>query len=305
MNRRNLFARALLFCCGSVPFLARSAIGWFLGYSFGLLPTRERRIAQLQLQVFLQTRQAARLTRRAFANAGRTLLESMNLSPALKSSRYTITPHGWDNVAPLLASSRPVVALTAHTGNWDLLGAYVIAQGVQVTTIGREARNHFAQSLLAGIRKQYGIQTIWRSDKGAIKQLTSQLKQGNTIAALIDQDTRVKSTFNPFFGRPAKTPSSLVALGRRHNALFISAFIFRTGWRTFSLFIEPFTDEASEEEVLNLYNVRLEQYIRLYPDQWVWFHKRWRTETNGNTLSSSQYLSFLEKQLTQSDDVRY
>jgi hypothetical protein len=161
------------------------------------------------------------------------------------------------------------------------------------------------RSLLAGIREQYGIHTIWRSDKGAIKQLTSQLKQGNIIAALIDQDTRVKSTFTPFFGRPAKTPSSLVALGRRHNALFISAFIFRTGWRTFSLFIEPFTDEASEEEILNLYNARLEQYIRLYPDQWVWFHKRWRTETNGNTLSSSQYLSFLEKQLTQSDDVRY
>lgn len=304
MVTKDLFTRALLVVCGSIPFLARSAIGWVLGYCFGLLHTRERRIAQLQLQVFLQQRQTTRLTKRAFANAGRTLLESMNLSPALMNSRYTITPHGWNTIAPLISSPRPVVALTAHTGNWDLLGAYVVAQGVQVTTIGREARNRFAQSLLAAIRAQYGIHTIWRSDKAAIKRLTTELKHGNTIAALIDQDTRVKSIFSPFFGRPAKTPSSLIALGKRYDAHFVSAFIFRTGLRTFSLYIEPFAEGSSEEEILKLYNARLEQYIRLYPDQWVWFHKRWRTLENGDTLSSSQYLSFLEKQLTQSKHLR-
>lgn len=299
MTTRDVVAKNVLQIFGSLPFIVRGTIGWILGYCFGFFPSRERRIAQLQLRVLMRDRNAGRTTRRAFANAGRTILESLNLSPALKSSKYTITPHGWDAVKPLLSSSRPIIALTAHTGNWDLLGAYVVAQGVHVTTIGREARSRLAQSILAAIRKRYGIHTIWRSDKSAIKRLAAELKNGNTIAALIDQDTRVKSEFAPFFGLPAKTPSSLVSLGKRYDAYFVSAFIFRTGWREFSLFIEPFAEEASEVEILKMYNARLEQYIREYPEQWVWFHKRWRSRMNGDTLSSSRYLTFLEKQLTQ------
>jgi KDO2-lipid IV(A) lauroyltransferase len=114
---------------------------------------------------------------------------------------------------------------------------------------------------------------------------------------LIDQDTKVESIPVSFFGQAAKTPVSLITLGKKSNARFVSAFLFRTGWFRFTVFVEQIPDGTTEEDILRVYNERLEQYIRRYPDQWVWFHKRWRTTPQGVTLSSKEYAAVLEARI--------
>lgn len=272
-----------------VPFSLRSVTGWYLGYLVGLLPLRERTFTWLQLKVFLPEESTRRITPRVFANAGRTLLESINVRPFLKRSHGRITCDSWSAVQRWVVDSRPVVCLTAHTGNWDLLAAWVIAQGIPLTTIGREARKRSAQVVLRALREGYGIETIWRSDRSGLKRLIACLKERRVLAALIDQDTRVESICVPFFGAPAKTPVSLIDLGRKMNARFVTAFIFRTGWLRFSVFIEEIPDSSTSAQILTIYNERLETLIRRFPDQWVWFHKRWRSATDGITLSSREY----------------
>lgn len=284
---------------GAVPFAIRSSLGWSLGYIVGLLPIRERRFTLLQLKAFLPAVSAARLTPLVFANAGRTILESLRLKPVLTESLlHNIKCPAWSSVESWLKNDRPIVALTAHTGNWDLLAAYVIARGIPLTTIGREARNPSAQAVLRSIREGYGIETIWRSDKKGLKRLMSCLKERRVIAALIDQDTRVDSVMVPFFGTPAKTPVSLISLGKKYNARFVSAFLFRTGYQAFEVHVEEFPDSLNEEQLLTEYNSRLESLIRKYPDQWVWFHKRWRTRYDGYTLSSREYKEILEARIS-------
>jgi KDO2-lipid IV(A) lauroyltransferase len=181
------------------------------------------------------------------------------------------------------------------------LAAYVISKGIPLTTIGREARNPTAQALLRAIREGYGIETIWRSDRSGLKRLLSCLKERRVVAALIDQDTRVESISVPFFGRSAKTPVSLITMGRKMNARFVTAFLFREGLTKYHVYVEELCEDSSDLEVLTSYNRRLEQYIRRYPSQWVWFHKRWRTKPDGVTLSSRQYRQELEQALSCSE----
>lgn len=293
------FMVGLVAAIGRIPFSLRSALGWSLGYLVGLFPLRERSIAKLQLQVFLPEANADRLTPRVFANAGRTLFESLRLSPILRVRASRITCEAWPTITSWLSSDRPIVALTAHTGNWDLLAGYMIAQGIPLTTIGKEARNPTAQKVLSSIRDGYGIETIWRSDRSGVKRLLQCLKERRTIAALIDQDTRVESAMIPFFGTPAKTPSSLVALGRKANARFVSAFMFRTGFMRYTVFVEELPSSLDDAALLAEYHRHLEQLVRRYPDQWVWFHKRWRTQLDGRTLSTREYLAELRKRLAE------
>ena len=280
-----------------LPVGLRSAFGGVVGFLVGLLPLRERRFALLQLRVFLPEVSARAITPRVFANVGRTLMESLRLQPLLTRHATRIRCDSWDSVERWLASDRPIICLTAHTGNWDLLAAYVIARGVPLTTIGREARNPAAQAILRSIREGYGIETIWRSDRNGLKRLVQCIRSRRVVAALIDQDTRVESIQVPFFGTGAKTPVSLITLGKKMDARFVTAFLFRTGWMRYSVFIEEITQDHDELAILSAYHTSLERLIRSYPEQWVWFHKRWRSSKEGKTLSSREYAAMLEERL--------
>jgi len=277
-----------------LPFSVRSHLGWILGFVAGLIPTRELRVTRLQLMRFLNLKRPGPISRRVFAHAGRYMFQVLDLKPLLQPGTSQISCKNWSQLQGWLSQDRPVVVLTAHTGNWDLLAAYAIARGIRVTTIGREARSPVAQQLLESIRDSYGVETIWRSDRSGLKRIVSCLREpGRVLAALIDQDTRVESVYVPFFGTPAKTPSSLVTLGKKLNALFVTTFIFQTGLNEFEIFADQIDEGYDTHEILTEYHKRLEALIHHYPDQWVWFHKRWRSQADSETMGTTQYLEWL------------
>ncbi|MCB0320802.1 MAG: lysophospholipid acyltransferase family protein, partial [Bdellovibrionales bacterium] len=194
----------------------------------------------------------------------------------------------------IIESHSPCIALTAHTGNWELMAAYFASLGIRVVTIGRVTRNRFAHRLVSTLREHYGVHTVWRSGLQGHREIVKILKSGGTIAALIDQDTHVSSVNSTFFGNFARTPSSLIELGLRHNASFVTAFNFRQPNNTFLVRVEEL-HERTVEGLVNSYNSRLEEYIRQFPGQWVWFHKRWRSLPSGERLSSSAYEEWLQQ----------
>ena len=289
---------------GFLPLSLRSALGRAMGFIFAMLPTRERTIARLQIEHFIGAERAPSLVREVFAGIGQTLFESFNLRPFLSHQNTYISSDDWPEAERLLAKKRGIVALTAHTGNWDLLAAYMVSRGIELCAVGREARNPTLQEILLTLRNQYGIQTIWRSDKKGIKEIIARLKGGQVVAALIDQDTRVKSEFSPFFGHPAATPSALVRLAKEQNFLLATAFIFRTGFNKYRVFMQPLAENLTLKETLDEYNRRLEGMLRRYPSQWVWFHKRWRTMPGGKRMSSKEYIEYLKLLLKKSAAIR-
>jgi KDO2-lipid IV(A) lauroyltransferase len=300
---RTLTSRALLALMrtvGLLPISARSALGGAVGNLVGRLPLREARIAASQLQAFLPEASPSTVVPKIFENVGRSMMESLNLQPFLKPPFTHISCPQWDAILRWTKEDRPIIALTAHTGNWDLLAAYTIARGIPLATVGKEARNPNVQVALRSMREAYGIDTIWRSDRSGIKRIVGCFKERRVMAALIDQDTRVDSVFVPFLGTPAKTPSALVDLGKRYNARFVSAFIIRTKGTHFEIHTEELDSSKSTEEILAEYHRNLERLIRERPDQWVWIHKRWRSDPSGTTLGTRDYLKKLEGAITSS-----
>ncbi|MEY4667515.1 MAG: hypothetical protein RL518_214 [Pseudomonadota bacterium] len=302
-QRSTLAGRALLGCMkaiGLLPLSVRSALGGVVGNLIGRLPLREARIASLQLQAFLPDAPPSETVPKIFENVGRSMMESLNLQPFLKAPFPFISCPEWDTIVQWTKEDRPIIALTAHTGNWDLLAAYTIARGIPLSTVGKEARNESVQTALRSMREAYGIDTIWRSDRSGVKRIINCFKERRVMAALIDQDTRVDSAFVPFFGTPAKTPSALVDLGKRFNARFVSAFIIRTSGTHFEIHTAELDASRGAEEILAEYHRNLEQLIRLHPDQWVWIHKRWRSDPSGTTLGTKDYLRALEAKISSS-----
>jgi KDO2-lipid IV(A) lauroyltransferase len=282
---------------GLLPIAVRSGVGAALGSIAGRIPTREAKIASLQLQAFLPESRPSEVVPRLFSNVGRSMLESLNLKPYLREPFRNISCPQWDTILSWTQEDRPIIALTAHTGNWDLLAAYTIARGIPLATVGKEARNPHVQNALRAMREAYGIETIWRSDKSGIKRIVSCFKERRVMAALIDQDTRVDSLFIPFFGTPAKTPSALVDLGKRYNARFVSAFMVRVKGDKFEIHVRELDASQDTSGILTQYHHHLEEIIRAHPDQWVWFHKRWRTDPSGTTLGTKDYLKSLERKI--------
>ena len=291
---------ALLKVIGALPISLRSAVGGSLGSIVGRLPLREVTIASLQMQAFLPEVSASATVPRVCAHVGRSMLESLNLKPLLHAPFHNISCPDWDTIIGWTKEDRPIIALTAHTGNWDLLAAYAIARGVPISTVGKEARNPNVHVVLRSMREAYGIDTVWRSDRSGVKRIVSCFKERRVMAALIDQDTRVDSVFVPFFGTPAKTPSALIELGKRFNARFVTAFIVRTKGTKFEIQTRELDDSQSVEGILTQYHHHLEQVIRANPDQWVWFHKRWRSTPSGTTLSTKEYLTMLREKIASS-----
>jgi KDO2-lipid IV(A) lauroyltransferase len=288
---------SLLATIGRLPISARSAIGGAIGHLVGRLPLREARIASLQVQAFLPGASPSEIVPKVFENVGRSMMESLNLKPLLNPPFKNISCPQWDTITQWTKEDRPIIALTAHTGNWDLLAAYTIARGIPLATVGKEARNPSVQVALRSMREAYGIDTIWRSDKSGIKRIIGCFKERRVMAALIDQDTRVDSVYVPYFGALAKTPSALVDLGKRFNARLVSAFIVRTKGTHFEIHVEELDGSKSTEEILAQYHRNLERLVREHPDQWVWIHKRWRSDPSGTTLGTKDYLTMLERKI--------
>ncbi len=199
-------------------------------------------------------------------------------------------------VQEIVSSGEPCVALTAHTGNWELMAAYMVSLGVPLRTVARPARGAFSHALLRVLREKWGVKSLWRAG-GISLGIPRSLRDGETLAALIDQDTRVKGEFSSFFGTPAKTPSTLIRLGKKKGARFVTAFNVRREDGTFLIRIEEIPAKLSTEAMLDLYHERLETLLREHPSQWVWFHKRWRSLESGERLSGKEYKEKLRKQV--------
>jgi KDO2-lipid IV(A) lauroyltransferase len=267
-----------------------------VGWCIGALPLRETRIAKLQFQLLTPGKEnPASATRKIFGHCAATVLESCAIEPILSENPSCISCSDWEMVNSLLSNGKGLIALTGHYGNWELLAAYVAAQNIPLTVIGRKARQSQFHTEIARIRETYGVKTVWRDNASLAREIISDLKKGHVVAALIDQDTDVQSAFVPFFGIPASTPSSLVRLAIRNGTPIVAAFLRRNNDYTFSVKITELINNGSTEEILLQYHQLLEKEILTDPHQWVWFHKRWRTTPGEGKRSSGLYLQWLKE----------
>lgn len=280
---------------GLIPFRIRSNFGAAVGYLFALFPTRDRTIAEMQIKCFLKPANPRKIVREVYSNMGRTFFECLDIKELLKNPDKYIHFPAWPDTEKLLSENRGLVALSAHIGNWDAMGVYFADKQVPLLAVAKQMRNPNIHFILEKLRNSFGFRTLWRASKRGVREILNALEAGQAVAVLIDQDTRVESIAVPFFKVDVSTPSTIIELGKKADALFASVFVVRNADNKFEILFRQIPADLPVPEILKLYNQHLEELIRVYPSQWAWVHKRWRTLPSGIRLGGVEYLSFLKE----------
>lgn len=186
---------------------------------------------------------------------------------------------GWEQVEAAKARGAPIVILTGHCGNWEVLAAVINGRGLNMRVAAREVDSPELNRWIVTLRSRFGTETIERGAAGAARKLLATLREGGALGMLIDQDTRVEGVWVPFFGRPAYTPVGAAKIALKLGAAVVPAFIERRADGShLARFAPPLTLPADATAATARMTAAIEAQVRAVPEQWVWWHKRWRRQ---------------------------
>lgn len=179
---------------------------------------------------------------------------------------------------PVLIQPNSII-LTAHIGNWELLAQRLVLEGYKIAAIVRPLRNKFIEYKVKKLREKLGGKVFYPHQ---LKEVINWLKSGGIIYILPDQHIIEGSIKVNFLGRPAYTTPVARLLNKRLKSKILPMFCINKG-NYYEVFIEqeyipedlPDIRSDLEYNTLKL-NEIIEKYIRNYPSQWMWLHRRWK-----------------------------
>lgn len=178
-----------------------------------------------------------------------------------------------------IESGRPVIFITAHQSNWELLALAISAKYQPLTGVGRPLKQPWLNSILQNAREQFGGKMI---DKhGAMRKMVKAVKEKRLLGLLVDQS--LEGVEVDFFNKKTLHTTSAAILARKFNAIVIPAFITRIGFERYrATFYTPIEVEKTDNEARDILNhtqkqaAITEQVIRQSPAEWLWIHRRWK-----------------------------
>jgi KDO2-lipid IV(A) lauroyltransferase len=262
-------------------------VGDVLGDFYAALGGRRREIIDFNLRLGYpeksddERRQLRRAVTRHFGRSTLEAIRIQRLRPEELLAAVDIS--GWEHVERALSLDRGAFFLTAHLGMWEVGGLVI---GLQVEgglgVINRPLDNPLLEVELARLRGLYGNTVFGK--RNVLREMLTQLKRGGGVGILIDQRVREDEGVEvPFFGHPAWTHSILARMTRKTGAPVIPVFALRAKPGHYAmryeepLLIEDLSEAEREIEPLTgRYLAVLETAIRKDPDQWLWYHDRWK-----------------------------
>ena len=178
----------------------------------------------------------------------------------------------------IIIDKKPVIFVSGHFNNFELMAMYLEKSGVDLATIYRPLNNNFLNPLMERIRNKYICKKQIKKGISGTKKVLKYFKNGTSIALMIDQRVSEGISCN-FFGRKALTTTIPAQFVKKFNCKVVPIYIQREQADNFKLEIlrpiEFSKDETIELITLNLNQV-LENLIKRNPDQWIWSHNRWK-----------------------------
>lgn len=282
--------KLLKFCSSLIcmlPYRVVLALGKGLGCLYYRIAGRQRRRALEQMQecLHISAAQAEPIIRSLFTKLGQTFIEVMYM-PALNAgniSKY-VTIENRQHLVEALKQGKGVVFLTAHIGNWEWLGASLSMDGFPMTTVIKRQPNEQYTRILNEYRQMVGLE-IFSSGSTELVSAAKALKKGKVLGFLSDQDGGRDGLFIEFLGKMASTPKGAAIFAKRFGSPVVPSFIVRRPEGGHRVIIgEPlyYQDTGNEEKDVTDLTLRMtrtiEAAIKEYPDEWLWFQRRWNTK---------------------------
>jgi Kdo2-lipid IVA lauroyltransferase/acyltransferase len=185
------------------------------------------------------------------------------------------------------AAGRGVIFVTPHLGNWEMLAFGMSAIVGPIAYLARPLDNPLLDRYTSRVRSRFGNRPINKRD--SVLEGLAILDAGGNLGLLADVNTLQRDgVFVPFFGHLACTTRSVAMLALRTNALIVPICCV---WDTnrYRILIGELVEAVrtasyAKKNIIDttaLYTAEIEKFIRAYPGQWIWIHRRWKTRPSG------------------------
>jgi len=293
-NKSELLAvRSLLGAIGALPLETSVRFGKSLGKFLGALFPKLQKTARRNLEIALPELSEAerkKIIRGTFESLGRHLgFVSHFKRFRHEDVRNLIEVVGKEeNFDPAHESGKGVLFFTGHFGSWEVFNLLPPAFGYGMNILVRRIDNPLVEDYVDNFRTRFGSITLDKTKSA--RRMFRVLENGELLGILADLNVQEKEgIFVDFFGIPASTTTSIAKLALKTGAAVLPAFaVWEEAKQKYVVYLEPPVDyektENPEEDIKKLTqditNV-VEKYVRLYPEQWLWIHKRWNTRPAG------------------------
>ena len=277
---------------GLLPRPLARAIGITLGLTVYAVHRRLRATGLRNLTLAfpeMPVHERRRIVRGQFISLGRQLAEVCLFPRCTRENISSVVVyHGFENFQRAYARGKGVLFLTGHLGAWELSAFAHSLQGHPLSIVMRSLDNPYIDALLQRYRTMHGNRTVDKDD--FVRGLLSAMKAGETVGILMDTNmTPPQGVFVDFFGIPACTASGLARIALHTHAAVVPGFtVWDSKLRKYILRFDPAlelirTGDDQTDIIANTakFTKVIEDFIRLYPDQWLWVHRRWKTRPPG------------------------
>lgn len=257
-----------------------------LGYRFAF---KQKKIALESLKVAFgqekSRQEIVAIAKDCFNQMANSAVELLYLMGRPQILKIRVRFKNEDYLKAALDKGKGVILVSAHFGNFPLLLARLRLEGYPVAGIMRPMRNLLVERIFMRQRNRLGIKTIYSQPRSVCVESTIKSLRNNEIVFIpLDQNFGTGGVFVDFFGRKAATATGPVVLAQRTKASIVPCFIVREQDNTHTIIFEPEIKlqikENSQSTILANVQVLteiIEDYIRKYPAQWGWIHRRWKS----------------------------
>jgi KDO2-lipid IV(A) lauroyltransferase len=195
---------------------------------------------------------------------------------------------GEENFLEARETGRGILFFTGHFGSWEVFNLLPPAFGYEMNILVRRIDNPLVEEFVDKMRTRFGSVTL--DKKKAVRKMFQILKNGGLLGILADLNVQEREgIFVDFFGVPASTTTSIAKLAFMTNAIVLPAFaVWKETKQKYVVYLEPPIEyEETDDYERNVKNLTqkitatVEKYVRKYPEQWLWIHKRWNTRPKG------------------------
>ena len=283
---------AVASCLGRMPRGVARVLSGCIAFGVYWCLGRLRRVGMRNLELALpelscETRTG--ILRRVYVHLGWQLVEFCRMTRYTpENTRGWIRTEGLEHYLEAQARGKGVLVLTGHLGAWELSSFYHSLMGHPMGMLIRRLDNRRLDEYVNRIRSMHGNFILSKDDFG--RGLLTAMRTGATVGMLIDTNmTPPRGEFVKFFGTDACTGTGLAHVARNTGATVLPGFmLWEPGEGKYVLHFGPEIEiphtadrGADILEGTRRCTAELERWIRRYPDQWLWIHRRWKTRPAG------------------------
>jgi KDO2-lipid IV(A) lauroyltransferase len=291
--KHNLEYLAVLAGVRTIPLLPPGLVDrlavWMGSLAFNLLGSR-RRLAfdniKQALPGHFTDEELLGIVRRVFQNLGRTFFEFARFPKAgVQGIRSVMVEAGLDKVLEINAEGKGQILVTAHFGNWEMLGAWTAFHGIESNVLVYRQHNAKVNKLVNDIRSSLGAGII--EVPAQTKEVFRSLQRGGIVAICCDQHAPAETIVMDFLGRPAAVARGPALFAVRRGCPITPFMMIRERYdRHIMVPGQPIYPPNSGDEEADIRAMTaawvsfFEKHIREHPDQWMWTHNRWKVKVD-------------------------